>query len=123
MPGEELSGVKLRAVAPPGPSVPCTHLLSPSKQDGVNPAGREEAADSRRKMLATGGSGVGQNEGGWCVSGGWDNASQHCVRFRWNHVSEQQVIQPTCAPFLKCHRFPEGISSTLMWCHLLQPVR
>lgn len=73
--------MKLPAAAP-GPSVPCTHLLSPSKQDGVNPAGREEAVagqrNSRRKMLSTGGSGVGKmREGGVCQVA-CDNASQHC---------------------------------------------
>lgn len=74
-------------------------------------------------MLTMGGSGVGHNERGWCVSGGWDNAGQAGVRLGWSHISEQPVIQPRCADFLQCPHFPEGISSTLMWCHLLQPVR
>lgn len=61
-------------------------------------------------------------EGAMCQEVGTIPASTG-VRLRWSHISEQQVIQPRRAPFLKCHSFPKGISSTLTWCHILQPVR
>lgn len=52
-------------------------------------------------------------ESGVCQEAGTVPASAG-VRLRWSHISEHQVIQAPCAPFLKCHHFPEGISSPLI---------